>query len=127
MDSITVFILSVIFAGVAAYFDYETAMTVREEGGHESTFFLRDSKGRFRPARYLVVNGIAVALSILAFRYQWGTGSDPSVAANWQPAVGALMVGFLHILGYFSNRSKIKKLEWTAANPGAAGTIGPNV
>jgi len=123
MDSVFTFVASFIVCAFFTYLDGEESQKTENRGGHEWNPFVRDGQRKFTLARYVIFNAIFFVGSVAAYIHQWGVGSDPSVATNWQPAVTLFLLSGGHVFGFFVNQSKVKQLEWRAANPAAPGEI----
>jgi len=123
---IFLFVVSAVFFGFFTYLDGEESLKTRSLGGHEWNPLMRDGQRKFTPIRYWVANAVFVVLNIVAYANKWGE-DGVEITSNWQPAAVLFLVGAVHVFGYFTNQSKVKQLKWWAANPGAAGTINPNV
>lgn len=126
MDSVFILILGLTWFGFWTYLDGEESLKTRSRGGHEWNPFARGlTDHKFIPVLYWIFNAMFFVLSIVAYMNRWGVGTDPSVAANWQPAFTLGVLGCGHIFGFFTNQSKVKQLEWRAAHPALPGEVRP--
>jgi hypothetical protein len=91
--------------------DGEESLKTRSLGGYEWNVIFRDKNRQFTPIRYTVLNVAFVILNVVAYTQKWGE-DGVEITTNWQPAAVLLLVGAGHIFGFFTNQSKVKKLEW---------------